>query len=80
MKRVTTVLALVAYLSGGLSSVCVLVRAGPAVASSKTKAALSIGHTTPHKLLNAGELERALSKAGTQITADSVRRYAGLLE
>lgn len=45
---------------------------------AQTKAALSIGHTTLYKLLNAGNLERAPSKAGTRITAESVRRYAGL--
>lgn len=44
----------------------------------QTKAALSIGHTTVYKLLNAGELERAPSKVGTRITAASVRRYAGV--
>lgn len=45
----------------------------------QVKAALSIGHTTLYKLLNAGDLERAPSKAGTRITAESVRRYAGLV-
>lgn len=44
----------------------------------QTKAALSIGHTTFYKLLNAGKLERAPSKTGTRIMAASVRRYAGL--
>lgn len=44
----------------------------------QTKAALSIGHTTVYKLLKAGDLKRAPSKAGTRITAESVRRYAGL--
>lgn len=46
----------------------------------QTKAALSIGHTTFYKLLNAGDLERAPSKAGTRITTTSVRRYAGLAD
>lgn len=46
----------------------------------QTKAALSIGHTTFYKLLNAGDLERAPSKAGTRITAESVRRYAGIAQ
>lgn len=46
----------------------------------ETEAALSIGRTTLYKLLNAGDLERGPSKAGTRITAASVRRYAGLTE
>lgn len=46
----------------------------------QTKAALSIGHTTFYKLLNAGNLERAPSKAGTRVTAKSVRAYAGLID
>ena len=47
---------------------------------AETKAALSIGHTTFYKLLNAGDLERAPSKAGTRVTTASVRRYAGLAD
>lgn len=46
----------------------------------QVKAALSIGHTSFYKLLNAGDLERAPSKAGTRITTASVRRYAGLAD
>lgn len=44
----------------------------------QTMAALSISKTSFYKLLNAGDLERAPSKAGTRVTTASVRKYAGL--
>lgn len=56
------------------------IKPGALVATvAETMAALSCGKTTVYKLLNQRKLERAPSKAGTRITADSVRRYAGLI-
>ncbi|KQM62703.1 hypothetical protein ASE75_13835 [Sphingomonas sp. Leaf17] len=44
----------------------------------QTEAALAISHTTVYKLINAGKLERPAGE--TRITAESVRRYAGLID
>lgn len=44
---------------------------------NQTKAALAIGRTKVYELINEGTLERP--DGGTRITAESARRYAGLI-